>query len=95
MLIFWGLGLICWPWAIAVLLLFPLYYHRIVHWEEQVLLARIGEPYQRYLERVPRWWPKGQLQPGVWELRRALRSERSTLLALGVILGLFYLRSLY
>jgi protein-S-isoprenylcysteine O-methyltransferase Ste14 len=32
-------------------------YHAIVRWEEELLEARIGQPYRDYAARVPRWVP--------------------------------------
>lgn len=93
LLIFTGLGIILWPWALVVLPLMGLYYDRIVAWEEENLRRHLGQPYQDYLLRVPRWgWGKTQAVPGSWNGAEALRSERSTLLALFVVLLLVWLR---
>ena len=81
---------------IALLLAFE--YHAIVRWEEQLLTARLGEPYRRYVAMVPRWVPRppsathlrqgygGQANPAAapFTWRATLFSERGTLIALGV-----------
>jgi protein-S-isoprenylcysteine O-methyltransferase Ste14 len=78
------------PWLIApVALLLALEYHAIVRWEEQLLAARLGEPYRRYVALVPRWLPRPPLArwnttdaPFTWSA--TLFSERGTLIAIGV-----------
>lgn len=93
LLIFVGLGVMTWPWALAVGPLLAVHYHHIVAWEESNLAVKLGEPYLAYLRRVPRWLPRGGGdRPGAsgggrWDGRRALRSERTTLLVLGATLG--------
>ncbi|MFZ5478369.1 MAG: methyltransferase family protein [Myxococcota bacterium] len=92
-LLLWaGLGVVLWPWALVAVPLLAVYYARIVAWEEENLLSRIGAPYAAYCARVPRWLPTGVPRPGRWDLARALRSERSTLLALAVVLALLFAR---
>lgn len=86
-LIFAGLGVVQWPWALVAAPALAVHYHFVVRWEEANLARQLGAPYRDYLARVPRWWPGGAPRPGTWDLRRALRSERSTLLALAVVLG--------
>lgn len=93
LLIFGGLGIVLWPWALLVLPLMSLYYDRIVAWEEQNLRERLGQPYQEYLLQVPRWgWKQTTANPGSWDGAEALRSERSTLLALSLVLTVVWLR---
>lgn len=74
-------------------------YHFIVAFEEKMLRREHGDAYGFYCARVPRWLPL--LSPGVepsfhvFDLKKALRSERATLLALGFLLVLlFWKRSL-
>lgn len=86
-LLFAGLGVVLWPWALAAVPLLAVHYGLIVRWEEANLDARIGAPYRDYRARVPRWLPLGAPRPGRWDARRALRSERSTLIALVVVLA--------
>lgn len=93
LLLFAGIGVVLWPWMLSLPLMI-LYYQQIIRWEEENLLKSLGEPYRRYLEEVPRWgWKRGG-EAGVWNGREALRSERSTLLAVGVVLLLLGGRSL-
>jgi protein-S-isoprenylcysteine O-methyltransferase Ste14 len=74
-------------------------YHAIVRWEETLLAERLGEPYRRYVQRVPRWLPRlgddsshatEQAMPSsaVFSWRETLFSERGTLIAIGVGYGL-------
>lgn len=90
-LLLWaGLGVVAWPAALVVVPLLCAYYAVIVRWEEANLAARLGEPYLRYKARVPRWLPRppGEPSGGAWSVTKALRSERSTLLALAAVLAL-------
>src|SRR5947208_7649664 len=55
--------------------------HVIVRWEEQLLAARIGEPYARYIRDVPRWLPSfNKFGPsdsmGAFSWKQTLFSER-------------------
>jgi len=74
-------------------------YHAIVRWEETLLAERLGEPYRRYVQRVPRWLPRlgddsshatEQAMPSsaAFSWRETLFSERGTLIAIGVGYGL-------
>ncbi len=93
MLLFVGIGTIQWPGALFCVLLLPAYYHHMVRWEEKNLLEKLGDPYRDYLRRVPRWLPGGPPKTGRWSLQTALRSERSTLIAIGIILAALLLRA--
>lgn len=95
LLIWAGLGVVTWPIAtVSVPLLFA-YYMVIVRWEEQNLAARLGAPYVAYRARVPRWLPRPPRAPtgGSWSARKALRSERTTLLVLAIVLGAMGIRA--
>lgn len=92
-LLFVGIGTIQWPGALPCILLLPLYYDQIVRWEEKNLSEKLGDPYRDYLRRVPRWLPTGPPKRGRWSLQIALRSERSTLIAIGIILAALFLRA--
>jgi protein-S-isoprenylcysteine O-methyltransferase Ste14 len=91
-LLFAGLGVIVWPWALVATPLLLLHYHLIVRWEEGNLGRRLGGAYADYVRRVPRWLPLGPGRAGGWDPRRALRSERTTLLVVGGVLGILILR---
>ncbi len=87
--IFVGLGVIFWPWGIGLLPLFAGYYGLIVRWEEANLTAILGAPYVAYLADVPRWCPRRPAPGGpggAWSAAVAVRSERSTFLALAIVL---------
>lgn len=92
-LIYAGIGLTVRPEAAVGVPLLMAYYALIVRWEEQNLERLLGAPYREYLRRVPRWFPTGSPRVGSWDARRALRSERSTLLALAAILALLRVRA--
>lgn len=93
-LLFLGLGLVFWPGALVVTPLLALHYAFIVRWEEANLAERLGAPYRDYCARVPRWLPTGPGRAGGgWSAARALRSERTTLVLLGLVLGLAVARA--
>jgi protein-S-isoprenylcysteine O-methyltransferase Ste14 len=87
LLIWAGVGVVTWPSAVVAVPILVAYYAAIVAWEERNLAERLGKPYADYTRRVPRWLPLGSARPGAWDARRALRSERSTLLAIVCVLG--------
>ncbi len=93
MLVFAGFGVLTWPAALVIVPLLAVHYHAIVAWEEHNLRSRLGEAYVRYCEQVPRWGFGGTARPGRWDGRRAFRSERSTLIVIGLVLSLVFLRS--
>jgi protein-S-isoprenylcysteine O-methyltransferase Ste14 len=95
-LLLWaGLGVIAWPAVFWVAPTLFLYYRSIVAWEEENVTAALGGPYQAYCERVPRWIPRPPdgASGGRWDAARAVRSERSTLLILAVVLGGLWIRA--
>jgi protein-S-isoprenylcysteine O-methyltransferase Ste14 len=73
-------------WPFVVPLLVGGYYHLIVLWEEARLAAVHGGAYEAYRAAVPRWLPLGRARPADWSARRALRTERGTLLVLAAVL---------
>ena len=82
--------------AIAALLM--LEYHAIVRWEEQLLTARIGDPYRDYQRRVPRWIPRlgaaARLKADpTSEWRETFFSERGTLIAIAAGCVLLWLKA--
>lgn len=85
---------------IVILLAFE--YHAIVRWEEGLLAMRLGDPYRRYLTRVPRWIPKLAADSAVREAkattpvfawRDTVYSERGTLIAIAVGYALLAVKS--
>ncbi len=45
-------------WLVPIfIVVLALEYHAIVRWEEELLIARIGNDYRDYMARVPRWMP--------------------------------------
>lgn len=86
-LIWVGVGALAGPaWALVWALWIGVQVHWIVRWEEGMLGAQLGAAYQAYAARVPRWLPRRWALVGGSSPGRALRSERSTLLALGGVL---------
>jgi protein-S-isoprenylcysteine O-methyltransferase Ste14 len=89
-----------WFAPIAIVLL-ALEYHAIVRWEEGLLAARIGQPYEQYLARVPRWLPSWSSRPATlapavaatFSWRETLFSERGTLIAIGAGFLLLWLKA--
>ncbi len=93
-LMWFGLGLLSGPlWGLLWLVWMALQYTAIVRWEEANLVDKLGDAYVDYLTRVPRWFPSGNPHPGSWSASRALSSERSTLIALVLVLALFAARA--
>jgi protein-S-isoprenylcysteine O-methyltransferase Ste14 len=84
--------------APIVVALLALEYHAIVRWEEQLLTARIGEPYVRYVRDVPRWIPSftagaQSTSEAAFSLRATLFSERGTLIAIAAGFALLWLKA--
>ncbi len=73
-------------------------YSLIVFFEEHVLEQTFGKEYALYRSKVWRWLPLGTYRQALnedarWEWKIALRSERSSLLALGLVACLSVLRA--
>lgn len=94
LVIYVGLGLMTQRLVLAacMLLCMLVHYSLIVRWEEWNLQRRLGEAYRSYLNRVPRWFgPSAPVHAAAHKIAAherwpaALRSERSTLLAVGVV----------
>lgn len=87
------------PWLAApVALLLASEYHLIIRWEEQLLAAKLGEPYRRYVEMVPRWMPRrpsttADITEAPFAWRATLFSERGTLIAIGVAFLLLWVKA--
>lgn len=77
------------------LVYFLFQYHCIVKYEESLLLAKFGDEYQRYLERVPAWIPlKVPVQedfPVPPSFMVAVHAEKKALATIGIILFLLML----
>lgn len=101
--IFFAAGWKIWVFPIFILFFF-LQYTPIVLLEERVLRERFGEEYERYFKEVPRFIPKiysfqgrvsvteSQIHELSW--RKAIRSERSTLLTVFLLYSLFLFKGL-
>ncbi len=86
-----------WFMPIVVLLL-ALEYHAIVRWEENLLTARIGDPYVQYTHDVPRWVPalvaRAHAQPPPsFSWKHTFFSERGTLIAIAAGFVLLWLKA--
>jgi len=101
LILYGGAGLLCGDlrWLGILVFIMSLHYYCVVRWEEWNLERRLGEVYRSYLNRVPRWLgsaaPVHAASPSEsvdtrWS--RAWRSERSTLLAVGVLLAAIFIR---
>jgi len=86
-------------WLSLVVLVYScVQYALIVAYEESLLEQTFGEPYRRYVANVPRWFPR--LAP--WETtgesfswRVAVRSERTTLVAIATMAALWSIKDAY
>lgn len=86
------------------LILFFVQYQSIVAWEENHLRKEFGEAYSKYCQTVPRWIPSyssvvQMVSEFDWTIlqnqaivRATLHSERNTLLAIGAIITMIFLR---
>jgi len=76
--------------VILVIALFAFQYYCIVRYEEKLLTKKFGEEYQHYLDTVPAWIPIRVPPLADWQwpetFSPALKSEKRTLMAIGVIL---------
>ncbi len=75
---------------------FAVQYSLIVSYEEDVLTREFGVAYQFYAARVPRWIPSFSVRVESsahrFDLRKALRSERATFIALLVLIPLYFIK---
>jgi protein-S-isoprenylcysteine O-methyltransferase Ste14 len=82
--------------ALACFIYTSIQYHFIVAYEEERLKQTFGEPYVKYQKEVPRWIPRFIPSPTQsahsFDLAAALRSERSTVIALTVMAALYILK---
>ena len=74
-------------------------YTFIVRFEEDTLRHSFGAPYQKYCDSVWRWWvspiPRIGSSDHVFELKRALRSERSTLYSVTAMAVIFAVKTYF
>jgi len=79
--------------SLAIFIVSVLEYIFIVQFEEHVLKQTFGPNYREFLARVPRWLPaftpRIASTPHTFSLSRGLRSEKSTLILIGVMVALF------
>ncbi|MCB0416535.1 MAG: isoprenylcysteine carboxylmethyltransferase family protein [Bdellovibrionaceae bacterium] len=85
------------PYAALAALFFAVQYSLIVRYEEGILTETFGEAYAAYQQKVPRWLPRlTPAVPGsehVFDLPAALRSERSTFLAMLLTAAAYWLKN--
>lgn len=81
--------------GLPMLLFFLFQYHCITKYEENSLLAKFGDDYQRYMDRVPAWIPlKAPIAddfPVPPSISAAFVAEKKSLAAIGAILFLLML----
>ena len=81
--------------GLPLLMFFLFQYHCIIKYEENSLLAKFGDEYQRYMDRVPAWLPlKAPIAddfPVPPSISAAFVAEKKSLAAVGVILFLLML----
>lgn len=81
--------------GIILLAFFVFQYHCITKYEENSLLAKFGDEYQRYMDRVPAWIPlKAPIAddfPVPPSISSAFVAEKKSLAVVGVILFLLML----
>ena len=78
--------------AAVVVGVLAVHYRLVVAWEEQNLRARLGAPYEAYAARVSRWVGGSGSVAASGDWLAALRSERSTFLAAGLMIAAIGLR---
>lgn len=71
-------------------------YHFIVAYEEEILISTFGSQYEEFHRRVPRWIPslsaKIHSTPHVFNLKQALKSEKSTFYSILLMAVLFFVK---
>jgi len=77
-----------WWLTVAIVVVLGAEYHAIVRWEEQLLLARMGDAYRAYARQIPRWIPGSTRQPArpdpLFSWRATFFSERGTFIAIAI-----------
>ncbi|OQX58682.1 hypothetical protein B5M50_03950 [candidate division KSB1 bacterium 4484_219] len=95
-----GFCIAAWAWMPWMLLLaiglFAFQYGLIISLEEDFLQEKFGEAYQKYYQQVPRLIPRCRSYPFHQnrkpDLKKALRSERSTFISFGLVTLVILLR---
>jgi len=96
-----GLCIMAWPWMpwmlLIYLLFFGIQYGMIISKEEEHLRGKFGSHYEDFFKNVPRLIPRisgyEKASPAqTFNLKRALRSERTTLINTVVFTGLICIR---
>lgn len=81
--------------GLIALLYFVFQYHCIAKYEESLLLAKYGDDYQRYMDRIPAWIPLrlpiADDFPPPPSISKAIFAERKSLLTICVLLFLLML----
>lgn len=88
--VLFGLG----PLALLMLAYFCLQYSLIVAYEEANLERTFGESYRNYVAAISRWipiWPGYYSSGERFDFKAALRSERTTLIAMGIVAILYFI----
>ncbi len=101
-LIYLGLGIMSYamfPYLqFVALIFFVIQYHLIVKAEEEYLLDTFGEPYKKYFNSVPRFFPRftpyrdSSVEQPPFKIYEGLKSERRTLQALLAVSVLILLK---
>jgi protein-S-isoprenylcysteine O-methyltransferase Ste14 len=93
-LMWFGMALLprCWWFTVMTVLIFWLYYERIMFAEECFLLEQFGEEYRQWAARTPAFLPKFKnwVKPGLtFSLKSAISREYSTFFTIIVLFTFF------
>lgn len=85
--------------TLAFVVTFFLQYIPVVAWEENNLTNKFGDQYLEFKKAIPRWIPLliprkvGHQEEVKGEYKKAIRSERDTLISVVILIGLILWRS--